>query len=80
MSEALQARARTPVATFTFFALAFLGSWIIGYATTQIRSDFPNFLVVLAMASGFGPSLAAVAVAAAFSEGTGVRDTAYALP
>ena len=58
----------------TFLVLTFGWSWTIGYAAAQTRSELPNLSVGLAMMSGFGPSLAAVAVVATFSGRQGLRD------
>ena len=70
----MTAPARSTVAIATFLILAFGWSWTIGYAGAQARLEFPVLSVGLAMLSGFGPSLAAVAVVATFSGRQGLRD------
>lgn len=71
---ALQSRVRSPCAIFVFFVLAFGWSWVVGYIGAQVKSDALGLSVVLAMVSGFGPSLAALVVVTAFSDGKGFRD------
>ncbi len=70
----LQPRVRSPAAILIFFLLAFVWSWTLGYAAAQTKSAWPVCSVALTMASGFGPSLAALTVVAALSNGTGLRD------
>lgn len=71
---ALPSRVRSISAILSFFALAFALSWTTGYAAAQAKPDYPFLSIALAMVSGFGPSLAALAVVAAFSEGNGLRN------
>jgi uncharacterized protein len=70
----LPPRVRSPAAILVFFLLAFVWSWTLGYAAAQTKSAWPVCSVALTMASGFGPSLAALTVVAALSKGTGLRE------
>lgn len=70
----LPAPARSMRAILTFFALAFAWSWLIGFGAQYVTTDAPVLGTVLAMASGFGPSLAAIAVIAWFNNHSVLRD------
>jgi uncharacterized protein len=61
-------------AVLAFFVLAFVWSWVIGLTAMQVRAHFPALSTALMMASGFGPSLAGLAVVAFFSHGEGLRE------
>jgi membrane protease YdiL (CAAX protease family) len=70
----LLGRARSMRAMITFFALAFAWSWAIGFAAIGAKANFPVTSTVLSIMSGFGPSLAGLAVVRRFSGRTGLRD------
>jgi uncharacterized protein len=61
-------------AILSFFSLAFIWSWGIGFAGTQVATHSPRLSTVLMMVAGFGPSVAGLAVVAMFSARTGLRD------
>lgn len=65
---------RPLIAILAFFALAFGWSWGIGAAATQVGAQLSVMSTVLMMVAGFGPSLAAVAIMAMVSRGTGLRE------
>ena len=67
-------RAWSTNAIIAFFALAFVWSWGIGYAASQIGSRSAVSATALLMVSSFGPSIAALAVVAFFSGRAGLRD------
>ncbi len=67
-------RAQPFPAIFAFVVLAFGWSWSIGFAATQVQARFPALSTALMMVSGFGPSLAGLAVVAAFSTRQGFQD------
>lgn len=69
----LQASARSITAILVFFLLAFGWSWTIGYAAAQAKSD-THVTAIALIASGFGPTLAAIVVVAAFSKGAGLHN------
>jgi membrane protease YdiL (CAAX protease family) len=71
---ALQVSAQSTKAIFTFFALAFAWSWSIGLGAQYVMAYSAIAGTILAMISGFGPSLAAIAVVALFSNGAGLKD------
>jgi membrane protease YdiL (CAAX protease family) len=56
-------------ALLAFFALAFAWSWTCWLLAPALKADFPMASTTLALAGGFGPSLAAVAMVA-YSSGT----------
>jgi uncharacterized protein len=60
---------RTPakLAMSAFFVLAFAWSWGIGFAAMQLQARHPALSTALMMVSGFGPSMAGIAVVAALS-------------
>ncbi len=70
----LQKRAGSISAIFGVFALAFIWSWGLGYAAAHAKALYPVLSASLMMASGFGPSLSAVAVVAFFSGRAGLRN------
>ncbi len=56
-----------------FFALAFAWTWTGGLLGAALKSDWPIAATALSMLSGFGPSLAAVAVVSYTTGRTGLR-------
>jgi len=70
---ALSNRLWSGAAILAFFILAFVWSWGIGFAAMQAKPQSATLSAVLMMASGFGPSVAAVAVVASVSSGQGLR-------
>ncbi len=60
---------RTPakLAIFAFFVLAFAWSWSIGFVAMHVQARFPILSTPLMMLSGFGPSLAGIAIVATLS-------------
>ena len=75
-SSALQAKTRSKLAIFVFFALAFVWAWGVGFAATQVKAYSPVLNVALMILAGFGPSLASIVVVAIFSSPAGLRDWA----
>ncbi len=72
----LEEPTRSMTALLAFFALAFGWWWGIGIAAAQVSAQMPVIGTGLMMVAGFGPSLAAVAVVAMVSTGSGLRDWA----
>ncbi len=64
-------RVHSTPAIFAFLVMAFGWSWGLGFAA---RYTAPPLRTILAMTSGLGPSIAAVAVVAFHSDGAGLRD------
>jgi uncharacterized protein len=71
---ALQNRARSAAAILSFFIVAFVWSWGIGFAADYAKAQSVALSTVLMVVSGFGPSVAAFSVVASFSNGQGLRD------
>lgn len=70
----LQEQVRSTPVIAAFFAMTFAWSWGLGFAAARVRADVPVMSTALTIAAGFGPSLAALAVVAHFSQGNGLRD------
>jgi hypothetical protein len=70
---ALQKCALSITAIVAFFVLAFVWSWGIGFAASQVKAQSVALSTALLMLSGFGPSIAGFAVVARFSGGAGLR-------
>ena len=66
-SPLLQQRAGSTSAILAFFALTFLWSWSIGIFAQQSMAQSPVMGTAFAMVSGFGPSLAGIAVVFLFA-------------
>jgi uncharacterized protein len=71
---ALSNRRWSGAAILAFFILAFVWSWGIAFAALQAKPQLAALSAVLMVASGFGPSVAAVAVVASVGSGQGLRD------
>ncbi len=69
-----QGRAHASGAILTFLLLAFGWSWSVGLAATQVRDQSAMAGNALLMLSGFGPSLAGLAVVAGIGGRSGLRD------
>ena len=72
-SPSLQDRAQSTPAILTFFVLAFVWSWALGFASVQAQAYSGALGTALLMAVGFGSSLAGIAAVALFSTGAGFR-------
>lgn len=70
---ALKQRALSATAIVSFFVLAFVWSWGLGFAATQAKTQSVALSTALLVLSGFGPSVAAFAVVAGFTGGAGLR-------
>jgi uncharacterized protein len=70
----LPERASSIPAILAFFAFAFIWSWGIAYLAGHAKALYPVLSASLMMASGFGPSLSAVAVVAFLSGRAGLRN------
>jgi membrane protease YdiL (CAAX protease family) len=66
--------AHSSATLLAFFALAFAWSWLIGLGARYAMTESQVMGTLLAMVSGFGPSLAAMALVTRFSHGAGLRD------
>lgn len=71
-SPLVQQRAGALSAIFAFFGLTFVWSWSIGIFAQQSMAQSPVMGTVFAMVSGFGPSLAGIAVVFLFSGRVGL--------
>jgi hypothetical protein len=73
-SPLVQQRAGSISAILAFFALTFVWSWSIGIFAQQSMAQSPVIGTVFAMVSGFGPSLAGIAVVLLLSGRGGFRN------
>ena len=69
----MTARARSLPAIVTFFALSFAWTWILWAISSLIQMRASDISPILFLLSGFGPSLAALAVVSAFGNSGDLR-------
>ena len=68
----LQCRMRSVFAISLFFVFTFTWSWLLGFAAIYTKVDWPILSMVLLIASGFGPSIAALLTIIVFSGRSGL--------
>lgn len=67
----LPSRVRSVLAISSFFVFTFAWSWLLGFAAINTKVDKPILSMVLSIASGFGPSIAALLTIIVFSGRSG---------
>jgi uncharacterized protein len=65
--------AQSIVAISLFICLTFAWSWVLGFIALQAKPSAPAFSAVLSIASGFGPSIAALVTVLCFSGRMGLN-------
>ena len=60
-------------AIICFVGLAVLWAWALGFAASQVKDSAPILNIILMIAAGFAPSLAAIVIVACFGGRAGLR-------
>jgi uncharacterized protein len=68
----LQSRMGSVLAISLFFVFTFTWSWVLGFAAIYTKVDGPIYSMALSIASGFGPSIAALLTVIFFSGRSGL--------